>query len=224
MDEPAEEKEETPKPTSPKDKTKLTKKQLTITIVLASIVVIIVGVLIYFWQQGNLNSKRTGFEADKKRLDEQIASQSAQLSKLEKTNADQKAKISFLEKSLQEATASARFEFGELTFASAKAEHFVYEDEGGPLNLVMVDVTMKNSTEQNLFLSAPNFKLKDASNKSYPQASEGMFNLPSGKVLIFDQQMAVGESVSGTLVFIAPKTINLFTLFYDSQQSTITIK
>lgn len=215
-----------PNPTSPTvdakptKKAKFYKKPIFIVSIAGVILIIATGVGIYSWQRGIVN----GLMGEKSSLEEKVASQSAQLEKLGKESRDLKSKMSFLEKSLREATASAQFEFGELTIAAAKGEHFLYESEGGPVNLVLVDVTMKNNTEQNLFLSALNFKLKDTNNKSYSQAEEGIYKLPSGKVIIFDQQMAAGETVSGTLVFAAPKTISLFTLFYDTHQLTLTVK
>ncbi|MEX0622101.1 MAG: DUF4352 domain-containing protein [Candidatus Woykebacteria bacterium] len=211
-------------PTAPETKgtpkKRFYRKPTFIISIVALILIVVTGVGIYFWQQGIV----AGLKDEKSLLDEKVASQSAQIAKVEKGNKDFQTKINFLEKSLKEATASAQFEFGDLTIASVSGKHFVYEDEGGPVNFVLVDVSMKNDTEQTLFLSTLGFKLKDANNKSYPQASTGTYKLPSGKVLIFDQQMAAGETVSGSVVFSAPKTVNLFTLIYENQERTITVK
>ena len=211
----------TPKPTfSTNAKPKTSKKPIIITAVVAVVLIILVAFAIYLWQQGIVK----GLNKDKDTLEAKIVSQSAQLKTLEKNNKDLNAKVNFLDKALKEATAAANIEFGELSFPSVKATHYTYDEAGVERSVLLVDVTTKNETDQTLFLSAFNFKLKDAQNKSYPFAAEGSFPLPSGKVLLFDQQMAPGETVSGTLAFNAPKSIKLFTLFYNTQKFTITVK
>ena len=210
-----------PKPTpSTNTKPKMSKKPIIITSAVGLVLIVLVALGIYLWQQGiakGLNKERNTLEA-------KVVSQSAQLKTLEKSNKDLSAKVNFLDKALKEATAAANIEFGELSFPSVKATHYTYDEAGVERSVLLVDVTTKNETDQTLFLSAFNFKLKDAQNKSYPFAAEGSFPLPSGKVLLFDQQMAPGETVSGTLAFNAPKSIKLFTLFYNTQKFTITVK
>ena len=238
MEEAAQEtKEETPKEEStqteiskkdnkPLNPTKLkkSKKQLIIYLVIAAVVIgIIAGV--YIIGKNSLNNKTSEFETEKKKLTQQIASQSAQLNKLVKEKTDLNARVTFLDKSLKEATASSNFEFGTLSIPLATATQFTYEEEGvTSVDLLLVDVTLKNDTEKTLFLSTLSFKLKDTDNKSYPMPDKESYVLPSGKVLLFDQQMAAGETVSGTVVFQAPKSIKLFTLLYEKNERTLTVK
>lgn len=204
-------------------KAKKSKKQLIIYLVIAAVVTgIIAGV--YIIGKNSLNNKISEFEAEKKRLTEQVASQSAQLNKLEKEKTDLNSKVTFLEKSLKEATASSSFEFGTLSITTATATQFTFEEAGIAQDLLLVDVTLKNDTKQTLFLSTLSFKLKDTDNKSYPMPDKGSYVLPSGKVLLFDQQMAAGETVSGTVVFKTPKSIKLFTLLYENNERTLTVK
>ena len=213
--------DQTPKPTAPQSaKTKSSKKSIIITAVVALVLIILVAGGIYLWQQGIVK----GLNKDKDSLEAKVVSQSAQLKTLEKNNKDLSVRVNFLDKALKEATAAANIEFGELSFPSVKGSHYTYDEAGVERSVLLVDVTSKNETDQTLFLSAFNFKLKDAQNKSYPFAAEGSFPLPSGKVLLFDQQMAPGETVSGTLAFNAPKSIKLFTLFYNTEKFTITVK
>jgi len=207
--------------TTPKSKNNR-KKRIIISTIAALIIGIVAG--IFLVQQGSLNNKTSEFDTEKQKLSEQIASQSAQLKKLERGKTDLNSKISFLEKSLKEATASASFEFGALSISTAAATQFIFEEAGETQDFVLVNVTLKNDTEQTLFLSTLSFKLKDVDNKSYPTPEEGSYVLPSGKVLLFDQQMAPGETVSGTVVFSAPKSIKLFTLFYEKVERTLTVK
>lgn len=205
-------------------KTKKSKKQLIISIV---IVTVIIGILAggYLIGQNSLNNKTSEFAAEKKKLTQQIASQSAQLNKLAKEKTDLNARVTFLGKSLKEATASSNFEFGTLSIPLATATQFTYEEEGvTSVDLLLVDVTLKNDTEKTLFLSTLSFKLKDTDNKSYPRPDRKSYVLPSGKVLLFDQQMAAGETVSGTVVFQAPKSIKLFTLLYEKNERTLIVK
>jgi len=211
----------TPKPTTPQPaKPKASKKPIIITGVVALVLIILVAGGIYLWQQGIVK----GLNRDKDSLEAKVVSQSAQLKTLEKNNKDLSVKVNFLDKALKEATAAANIEFGELSFPSVKATHYTYDEAGVERSVLLVDVTTKNETDQTLFLSAFNFKLKDAQNKSYPFAGEGSFPLPTGRVLLFDQQMAPAETVTGTLAFNAPKLIKLFTLFYNAQKFTITVR
>ena len=199
-------------------KPKANKKTIIITGLIGLGLIITSTLGIYFWQQGIVK----GLSQEKATLDKKIASQSAQITKIEKENTDLKTKVNFLEKSLKEATASA--EFGELSFSDIKASHYTFDDEGLERNLVLVETTVKNEADQTLFLSAFSFKLKDSNNKSYPLTQNAADVLPGGKVALFDQQVASGETINGTVAFDAPKTIGLFTLYYDTQQFTITIK
>ncbi|MDP2720589.1 MAG: DUF4352 domain-containing protein [bacterium] len=199
-------------------KPKVNKKPIIITALVGLGLIIASSLGVYFWQQGIAK----GLNQEKTTLNEKVASQSAQITKIEKENTDLKTKVNFLEKSLKEATASA--EFGELSFSDIQATHYTYDEAGVERSVLLIDLTAKNETKQTLFISAFSFKLKDTNNKSYPLAEQGAFPLPSGKVLIFDQPAVPGEAVSGTVAFNAPKTIKLFTLYYDTQQFTITIK
>ncbi|OGY25536.1 MAG: hypothetical protein A2Z11_03875 [Candidatus Woykebacteria bacterium RBG_16_43_9] len=201
-------------------KSKISKRLLIIVSILVVVFIVLSGSGIYFLQQGKINT----LTSDKEALKEKITSQSAQLKKLDKEKSDLNSKVSFLEKSLKEATASANFEFGELTFSNLKASHYTFDDEGLERNLVLVDMTVKNETDQTLFLSAFSFKLKDSNNKSYPLTQNAADVLPSGKGALFDQQVAPGETINGTVAFDASKTTSLFTLFYDAQQFTVTVK
>ena len=205
---------------TPTAKPKKSKKQIIITGVVFLVLIIIVGLGTYLWQQGIVK----GVNKDKDTLEVKVASQSAQIRTLEKDSKDLNARVNFLDNALKEATAAANIEFGELSFPSVKATHHTYEEAGEQRSVLLVDVTVKNETEQTLFLSAFNFKLKDTQNKSYPFAAEGSFPLPTGRVLLFDQQMTPGETVTGTLAIAAPKSIKLFTLFYNTQKFTITVK
>ena len=206
--------------TSQATKPKSGKKPIIITSVVGLVLIVLATLGIYLWQQGIVK----GLNKDNRALEAKVVSQSAQLKTLEKNNKDLSARVNFLDKALKEATAAANIEFGELSFPSVKATHYTYDEAGVERSVLLVDVTTKNETDQTLFLSAFNFKLKDAQNKSYPFAGEGSFPLPTGRVLLFDQQMAPAETVTGTLAFNAPKLIKLFTLFYNAQKFTITVK
>ena len=144
---------ETPKKDNkPLDLTKVkkSKKQLIISIV---IVTVVIGILagVYFIGQNSLSNKTSEFEAEKKKLTQQIASQSAQLNKLAKEKTDLNARVICLDKSLKEATASSSFEFGTLSIPLVTATQFTYEEEGvTSVDLLLVDVTLKNDTEKNL--------------------------------------------------------------------------
>lgn len=199
---------------------KINKRPFIIVSIVAVVFIVLSGLGIYFLQQGKIST----LTSDKEALKEEIASQSAQLEKLDKEKSNLNSKVSFLEKSLKEATASANFEFGELTFSNLKASHYTFDDEGLERNLVLIDMTVKNETDQTLFLSVSSFKLKDSNNKSYPLTQNAADVLPSGKVALFDQQVAPGETINGTVAFDVPKTISLFTLFYDTEQFTLTVK
>lgn len=194
-------------------------KKLIISYIVIVVVFIAAIVGIYLWQRGVVK----GLETDKSSLKEKVASQSAQLKKLQKENKDLKSKVSFLEKSLIEATASANFELGELTISVSKTVR--YDDPGNLADddtpAVLVDLNVKNETEQTLFLSTLSFKLKDKKNRTYlPDTS-----LPGTRVSLKDQQVVAGESVVGSIAFYSvPKSESLFTLFYDTQQFTITVK
>ena len=200
------------------------KKQLIIYI-LAAVIVLGVIASMYIIGQSNLNNKVSEFEAEKKKLTEQVASQSAQLNKLEKGKSDLNSRISFLERTLKEATAPSKFEIVKLSLISVLAKQFTYrKGDIDETNLLLVDVEVKNDTDQTLFLSKLSFKLKDINNKSYSIFDIETWKLPSGTALLFDQQMTSGETVSGTVVFEAPKSIKLFTLLYENNERTLTVK
>ena len=112
-----------------------------------------------------------------------------------------------------------------LSLISVLAKQFTYrKGDIDETNLLLVDVEVKNDTDQTLFLSKLSFKLKDINNKSYSIFDIETWKLPSGTALLFDQQMTSGETVSGTVVFEAPKSIKLFTLLYEKNERTLTVK
>ena len=201
-----------PKPTpSTNTKPKMSKKPIIITSAVGLVLIVLVALGIYLWQQGiakGLNKERNTLEA-------KVVSQSAQLKTLEKSNKDLSAKVNFLDKALKEATAAANIEFGELTISVSKTSR--YDGE-----VVVVDLTIKNETDQTLFFSVLNLKLKDSKNKSYlPDLPPGNSN----KSPLKDQQVIPGETIVGSIAFWSvPATEKIFTLLYNTEKFTITVK
>ena len=95
----------TPKPTpSTNAKPKMSKKPIIITSAIGLVLIVLVSLGIYLWQQGIVK----GLYEDKGFLEAKMVSQSAQIATLGKDNTDLKTRINFLEKELREATASSQ--------------------------------------------------------------------------------------------------------------------
>lgn len=137
-------------------------------------------------------------------------------------------------------TDAASDEQATLKVAFANAIHY-WEYSGAPLSkdtpdLLLVDVTITNSSSNPAKFERSKLLLKDKSDITYPLAMDsslpgqdsrfesGIIGLPNGSSEIQDQTVPTGETVKGVLVFYTPQELHEYVISYDSAEQSIISK
>jgi len=197
-------------------------------------VIIIVGLVVYFWQQGLVKNS----QEETRQLQEKVKSSEDKVKDLETQSGDLKTRIAFLEQALREATASSGQEVGNLTIVIKNTQRYDDPSNGNDNDLpVVINLEVKNNTNQALYYSKFAMKLKDAQNHSYsnpfdpPTVKYANMNdpndngTPTGFTPIPDQGVQPGETITGHVAFSGvPNSITSFTFFYGDMSFPITVK
>lgn len=120
------------------------------------------------------------------------------------------------------------------------AQHY-WEYFGAPLSkdtsdLLLVNVTIKNTGKSSAKFERSKLTLKDKSDMTYPLATEsslpgsdnrfksGIIGLPNGQSELQDQDIPAGETVKGLIVFYTPQELHDYKISYDGDEQTIVAK
>ncbi len=194
--------------------------------------VLVVGAIVYFWQQGLVKTS----EDEAKSLKEKISSQDKEIGDFKKSTSELKTRVAFLEQALREATASSGQQVGNLTITVKSIERWDNPSTSGDDAWVVIGLDIKNNTQQALYYSKFAMKLKDSQNHSYSNPSDPYTKecakvdddstcKSTGFVSIPDQGLQPGETVTGHVAFTeVPKTETKLTFYYADQAFPITAK
>lgn len=143
-------------------------------------------------QVKDLQTQNKKLESQKKELTGSLGDANKQLKKLYDDAKNAKAKDTPLAKAAA-LTAS-------VTGVTGDSRGYVHQSNTN-VQVIIIDLTVKNESTSDLYLSLSDFKLKDSDDHTYNADLSSCWPPAANKVLLKAQSLAPGESVSGSICY-----------------------